>query len=110
MYCAGDLPQVDRRCAAPCSSRDLPKSSPQDVAPEQESCAAEATESDSSEWEDVGFDFGDLEPEPSDVDPEEQAPPLLSFDEADKPFISARPTHFPMRDSASPETRPRCPN
>ena len=49
----------------------------QDVVPEQESCAAEAG-SDSSEWEDVRFDFGDLEPEPSDVDPEEQASLLCS--------------------------------
>ena len=61
----------------------------QDVIPEQESCAEEATASDSAEWEDVGFDFGDLEPEPGDVDPEEQAPPLLSFDEAEKPFLPA---------------------
>ncbi len=61
----------------------------QDVAAEPESCAAESAEADSGEWEDVGFDFGDLEPEPADVDPEEQAPPLLSFDEADKPFLPA---------------------
>jgi DNA helicase II / ATP-dependent DNA helicase PcrA len=59
----------------------------QDVALEQESSAEEATAFDASEWEDVGFDFGDLEPEPADVDPEEQTPPLLSFDEADKPFL-----------------------
>ncbi len=61
----------------------------QDVAIEPESCAPESAEADSGEWEDVGFDFGDLEPEPADVDPEEQAPPLLSFDEADKPFVPA---------------------
>jgi DNA helicase II / ATP-dependent DNA helicase PcrA len=61
----------------------------QDVAAEPESCAAESIEADSGEWEDVGFDFGDLEPEPADVDPEEQTPPLLSFDEADKPFLPA---------------------
>jgi DNA helicase II / ATP-dependent DNA helicase PcrA len=61
----------------------------QDVAVEPESCAPESAEADSGEWEDVGFDFGDLEPEPADVDPEEQAPPLLSFDEADKPFVPA---------------------
>jgi DNA helicase II / ATP-dependent DNA helicase PcrA len=61
----------------------------QDVAAEPESCAAESVEADSGEWEDVGFDFGDLEPEPGDVDPEEQAPPLLSFDEAEKPFLPA---------------------
>ena len=61
----------------------------QDVAAEPESCAPESAEADSGEWEDVGFDFGDLEPEPADVDPEEQAPPLLSFDEADKPFLPA---------------------
>ena len=61
----------------------------QDVAAEPESCAAESVEAESGEWEDVGFDFGDLEPEPADVDPEEQAPPLLSFDEADKPFLPA---------------------
>ncbi len=53
----------------------------QDVVPEQESCAADATGSDSIEWEDVGFDFGDLEPEPGDVDPEEQTLPLLTFEE-----------------------------
>jgi DNA helicase-2/ATP-dependent DNA helicase PcrA len=61
----------------------------QDVAAEPESCAPESAEADSGEWEDVGFDFGDLEPEPADGDPEEQAPPLLSFDEADKPFLPA---------------------
>ncbi len=37
-----------------------------DVAPQAE---PETMEADSSEWEDVGFDFGDLEPEP---DPEDQ--------------------------------------
>ncbi len=57
----------------------------QDVAAEPESCAAETAEPESGEWEDVGFDFGDLEPEPADVDPEEQT--LLSFDEPDKPFL-----------------------
>ncbi len=61
----------------------------QDVAPGQESCPPETAESDSGEWEDVGFDFGDLEPEPSDVDPDEQTAPLLSFDEAEKPFLPA---------------------
>ncbi len=61
----------------------------QDVAAEPESCAPESVEADSGEWEDVGFDFGDLEPEPADVDPDEQTPPLLSFDEADKPFLPA---------------------
>ncbi|MDX6457885.1 MAG: ATP-dependent helicase UvrD/PcrA, partial [Acidobacteriaceae bacterium] len=59
----------------------------QDVAAEPESCAVETMEPESGEWEDVGFDFGDLEPEPADVDPEEQT--LLSFDEADKPFLPA---------------------
>jgi DNA helicase-2/ATP-dependent DNA helicase PcrA len=57
----------------------------QDVVPEVESCAVEETGSDATEPEDVRFDFGDLEPEPDDVDP--AAPPLLSFDEADKPFL-----------------------
>jgi DNA helicase-2/ATP-dependent DNA helicase PcrA len=61
----------------------------QDVAAEPESCASESAEADSGEWEDVGFDFGDLEPEPGDIDPDEEAPPLLSFDEADKPFLPA---------------------
>jgi DNA helicase-2/ATP-dependent DNA helicase PcrA len=61
----------------------------QDVAAEPASCASESVEADSGEWEDVGFDFGDLEPEPADVDPDEQAPPLLSFDEAEKPFLPA---------------------
>jgi DNA helicase-2/ATP-dependent DNA helicase PcrA len=61
----------------------------QDVATEPESCAPESAEADSGEWEDVGFDFGDLEPEPGDGDADEQAPPLLSFDEADKPFLPA---------------------
>ncbi len=59
----------------------------QDVAAEPESCPPETAGADSGEWEDVGFDFGDLEPEPADVDAEEAAPPLLSFDEADKPFL-----------------------
>src|SRR5271170_1569874 len=43
----------------------------QDVVPEQESSATEA--SDAGEWEDVRFDFGDLDPEPG--DPEEQTLP-----------------------------------
>jgi DNA helicase-2/ATP-dependent DNA helicase PcrA len=59
----------------------------QDVAAQPESCAPETSESESGEWEDVGFDFGDLEPEPADVDPEDQT--LLSFDEPDKPFLPA---------------------
>ena len=54
----------------------------QDVAPEQD-----ATASEGGEWEDVGFDFGDLEPEPADVDADEQIPPLLTFEEAEKPFV-----------------------
>ena len=49
----------------------------QDVNPEQEPCA----ETDAGDWEDVGFDFGDLEPE---EDAEEQPLPLLTFDEAEK--------------------------
>jgi len=53
----------------------------QDVVPEEEPCAVDAAEPDSSEWEDVGFDFGDLEPE---EDAEEQPLPLLTFDEAEK--------------------------
>ena len=53
----------------------------QDVVPEQEPCAVDAAETDASEWEDVGFDFGDLEPE---EDAEEQPLPLLTFDEAEK--------------------------
>jgi DNA helicase-2/ATP-dependent DNA helicase PcrA len=62
----------------------------QDVIPEQEACDSEATGLDASEWEDVGFDFGDLEPEPGDLDPEEQTLPLLSFEEAgSKPLIPA---------------------
>ncbi len=50
----------------------------EDVAPEAEACEPDA--SDAAEWEDVGFDFGDLEPE---TDPEEQTPPLLTFDGAE---------------------------
>src|ERR1700753_2450018 len=50
----------------------------EDIAPEAEACEPGTT--DSAEWEDVGFDFGDLEPEP---DPEEQAVPLLTFDDAE---------------------------
>jgi DNA helicase-2/ATP-dependent DNA helicase PcrA len=49
----------------------------EDVAPEAEACEPAAGEA--AEWEDVGFDFGDLEPDP---DPEEQTPALLTFDEA----------------------------
>jgi DNA helicase-2/ATP-dependent DNA helicase PcrA len=43
----------------------------QDVLPAEESSDAEAA--DSGDWEDVRFDFGDLDPEP---DPEDQAVPL----------------------------------
>src|SRR3984957_546602 len=50
----------------------------EDIAPEAEAC--EPTAGDAAEWEDVGFDFGDLEPEP---DPEEQTPVLLTFDDAE---------------------------
>ena len=42
----------------------------QDVLPAQESSAPEAAGTDSGDWEDVRFDFGDLELEP---DPEDQA-------------------------------------
>src|SRR6202044_1688926 len=45
----------------------------QDLLPEQESSAPEAAGTDSGDWEDVRFDFGDLEPDP---DPEDQAPSL----------------------------------
>ncbi len=45
----------------------------QDVLPVQEPSAPDAAGSDSGDWEDVRFDFGDLEPEP---DPEDQAIPL----------------------------------
>jgi hypothetical protein len=81
----------------------------QDVLPEQESSAADA--SDSGDWEDVRFDFGDLDPEP-DFDPEEQTLPLLTFREAALPLAPECPrlSPLPMRDSASPETRPRCRN
>ena len=64
----------------PSSNPDLPKSS-QDVLPEPESSAADV--SDAGEWEDVRFDFGDLDPEPG--DPEEQTLPLLTFEEAALP-------------------------
>ena len=45
----------------------------QDIAPVQESTAPDVEGSDSGDWEDVRFDFGDLDPDP---DPEEQALPL----------------------------------
>jgi DNA helicase II / ATP-dependent DNA helicase PcrA len=45
----------------------------QDVLPAPESSAPDADGSDSGDWEDVRFDFGDLDPEP---DPEDQALPL----------------------------------
>jgi DNA helicase II / ATP-dependent DNA helicase PcrA len=45
----------------------------QDVLPEQELSAPDAAGSDSGDWEDVRFDFGDLDPEP---DPEDKALPL----------------------------------
>ena len=44
-----------------------------DVLPVQESSTADAEGTDSGDWEDVRFDFGDLDPEP---DPEDQALPL----------------------------------
>jgi DNA helicase II / ATP-dependent DNA helicase PcrA len=53
----------------------------QDVAPEP--IASEAGGSDSGDWEDVRFDFGDLDPEPSDLDPEDQLLPLLTFEDAE---------------------------
>ena len=45
----------------------------QDLLPAPESSVPEAAGTDSGDWEDVRFDFGDLEPEP---DPEDQALPL----------------------------------
>jgi DNA helicase II / ATP-dependent DNA helicase PcrA len=45
----------------------------QDVLPVPESTAADEAGTDSGDWEDVRFDFGDLDPEP---DAEEQALPL----------------------------------
>jgi DNA helicase II / ATP-dependent DNA helicase PcrA len=45
----------------------------QDVLPVQESTLPDVDGSDSGDWEDVRFDFGDLDPEP---DPEDQALPL----------------------------------
>jgi DNA helicase II / ATP-dependent DNA helicase PcrA len=50
----------------------------EDVLPEPQPIA-EAEDADSADWEDVRFDFGDLDPEP--VDSEEQALPLLTFDD-----------------------------
>ncbi len=64
----------------------------QDVLPEPQPNpeASEAEDADSGEWEDVRFDFGDLDPEP--VDAEEQALPLLTFDdEAPPPVPVAEP-------------------
>jgi DNA helicase II / ATP-dependent DNA helicase PcrA len=55
----------------------------QDLLPAEEPGPAETAGTDSGEWEDVRFDFGDLDPEPADVDPEEQTVPLLTFDEAE---------------------------
>jgi DNA helicase-2/ATP-dependent DNA helicase PcrA len=52
----------------------------QDVAPETE--PVPEPKSDSGEWEDVSFDFGDLEEEP---DLEDQPLPLLTFDEVPQP-------------------------
>jgi DNA helicase II / ATP-dependent DNA helicase PcrA len=52
-----------------------------DVAPEP--IASDAGGPDSGDWEDVRFDFGDLDPEPSDLDPEEQPLPMLTFEDAE---------------------------
>ena len=60
----------------------------QDVAPEPKLSSKSEPAEGTEQWEDVSFDFGDLEPE-DDEDAEERRPPLLSFDEADKPFIPA---------------------
>jgi DNA helicase II / ATP-dependent DNA helicase PcrA len=56
----------------------------QDVVPEP-TPAAEAEDTDSGEWEDVRFDFGDLDPEPADA--EEQTLPLLTFDDEALPTV-----------------------
>jgi DNA helicase II / ATP-dependent DNA helicase PcrA len=56
----------------------------QDVLPEP-APAAEAEDADSGDWEDVRFDFGDLDPEPGDA--EEQALPLLTFDDEPPPAV-----------------------
>ncbi len=63
----------------------------QDILPAPASLAADDAGVDSVDWEDVRFDFGDLEPEPADVDPEEQTLPLLSFDDVEpSPIPAAR--------------------
>jgi DNA helicase II / ATP-dependent DNA helicase PcrA len=66
----------------------------QDVLPAQESIADEVAGTDSGDWEDVRFDFGDLDPEPDDPDfvsgdPEEQAIPPLTFEHAEATPIPA---------------------
>jgi DNA helicase II / ATP-dependent DNA helicase PcrA len=51
----------------------------QDVAPEP---PEQAPKAESGDWEDVSFDFGDLETE---QDPEDQPVPLLTFDDVPQP-------------------------
>ncbi len=103
-----DLPPVDRRCPRPARA-GIRREARARRCPEQESSASCHGDGDSGDWEDVGFDFGDLEPEPA-MDPEEQALPLLSFDEAGATLAARGWIPLPMKDSASPETRPRCRN
>ncbi len=78
---------------APCSNLDLPKSSRKTFSPSRS--RAPRTSSDAGDWEDVRFDFGDLDPEPA--DPEEQTLPLLTFDEAALPAASMRPHRWLSR-------------
>jgi DNA helicase II / ATP-dependent DNA helicase PcrA len=71
-----------------------------DVAPEP---SVEVSGSESGDWEDVGFDFGDLDPEPGDLDPEEQVLPLLTFDGGEAKPLPLDRAEARLADSAAHE-------
>jgi DNA helicase-2/ATP-dependent DNA helicase PcrA len=86
----------------------------QDVAPEP-IAGDDAGGSDSGDWEDVRFDFGDLDPEPGDFEEGEQPLPMLTFEDAEaNPLPLARaearaaepPAHEGFRKPGDPATLP----
>jgi DNA helicase-2/ATP-dependent DNA helicase PcrA len=81
----------------------------QDVAPESalEPAPAETLTSDSGEWEDLSFDFGDLDPEPGDSDfVPEDLEPVLETEEQPLSLLAEAPAATPLSPLARAEAAP----
>ena len=87
---AGQLPPVDRRCPRAARAGICRKAGARCCPRSRRRCAADAAGADSGEWEDVALRLRRSGTGAGDGDPEEQAPPLLSFDEADEALRAAR--------------------